>query len=113
MISTSSSPCGPFAGIDSALNYIPLLGRSVAAIKNSFLVASFNLKGPIDDPTITPAPLGTLTEWFWGVLGIPKSIIGLGEAEILRKNRKSPSRRRRQNDAQADSLLAQGLLPVR
>ena len=71
----------PFAGIDSAMSYIPLLGRSVAAIKNSFLVASFNITGRIDDPTITPAPLGTLSEWFWGVLGIPKNIIGLGEGE--------------------------------
>jgi hypothetical protein len=71
----------PFAGIDAALNYIPLLGRGVAAIKNSFLVASFNIQGPIDNPTITPAPLGTLTEWFWGVLGIPKNMIGLGEGE--------------------------------
>lgn len=71
----------PFAGIDTALNYIPLLGRSVAAIKNSFLVASFNIKGPIDDPTITPAPLGTLAEWFWGVLGIPKNMIGFGDGE--------------------------------
>ena len=73
----------PFAGIDSAMSYIPLLGRSVAAIKNSFLVASFNVTGRIDDPTITPAPLGTLSEWFWGVLGIPKNIIGLGEGEKL------------------------------
>ena len=71
----------PFAGIDSAISYIPLLGRSIAAIKNSFLVASFNITGRIDDPTITPAPLGTLTEWFWGVLGIPKNIIGLGDTE--------------------------------
>ncbi|HEY3167590.1 MAG TPA: AsmA-like C-terminal region-containing protein, partial [Candidatus Binatia bacterium] len=71
----------PFAGIDSAMSYIPLLGRSIAAIKNSFLVASFNVTGRIDDPTITPAPLGTLTEWFWGVLGIPKNIIGLGDTE--------------------------------
>jgi uncharacterized protein YhdP len=71
----------PFAGIDAGLSYIPLLGRSVAAIKNSFLVASFNISGRIDDPTITPAPLGTLSEWFWGVLGIPKNIIGLGEGE--------------------------------
>lgn len=70
----------PFAGIDSALSYIPLLGRSVAAIKNSFLVASFNITGSIDNPTITPAPLGTLAEWFWGVLGIPKNIIGMGES---------------------------------
>ena len=69
----------PFAGIDSAMNYIPILGRGIAAIKNSFLVASFNITGSIDDPTITPAPLGTLAEWFWGVLGIPKNIIGSGE----------------------------------
>jgi uncharacterized protein YhdP len=73
----------PFAGIDSAINYIPLLGRGIAAIKNSFLVASFNITGSIDDPTITPAPLGTMTEWFWGVLGIPKNIIGLGETEKM------------------------------
>ena len=71
----------PFAGIDTALNYIPLLGRGVAAIKNSFLVASFNIQGSIDNPTITPAPLGTLAEWFWGVLGIPKNMIGFGDEE--------------------------------
>jgi uncharacterized protein YhdP len=71
----------PFAGIDSAINQIPILGRGIAAIKNSFLVASFNIKGTIQDPTITPAPLGTLTEMFWSVLGIPKSIIGLGDGD--------------------------------
>ena len=71
----------PFAGIDSALSYVPLLGRSVAAIKNSFLVASFNIQGPIENPTITPAPLGTVAEWVWGVLGIPKNMIGWGEGE--------------------------------
>ena len=68
----------PFAGIDTVIGYIPLIGRSIAAIKNSFLVASFNIRGSIEDPTITPAPLGTLSEWFWGVLGIPKNIIGFG-----------------------------------
>jgi len=81
----------PFAGLDTALSYIPLLGRSVAAIKNSFLVASFNIQGPIDNPTITPAPLSTLAEWFWGVLGIPKNMIGLGEGEkIQAPNEKAP-----------------------
>ncbi len=71
----------PFAGIDSAINQIPILGRGIAAIKNSFLVASFNITGKIQDPTIIPAPLGTLSEMFWSVLGIPKNIIGLGEDE--------------------------------
>jgi uncharacterized protein involved in outer membrane biogenesis len=71
----------PFAGIDTAINYIPLIGRGIAAIKNSFLVASFNIRGPIEDPTITPAPLSTMSEWVFGVLGIPKHIIGWGGDE--------------------------------
>ncbi|HEX2227484.1 MAG TPA: AsmA-like C-terminal domain-containing protein [Candidatus Binatia bacterium] len=71
----------PFAGVDTAINYIPLLGRGIAAVKNSFLVASFNIKGPIDDPAITPAPLGTLSEWVFGVLRIPKSLIPFAAEE--------------------------------
>ena len=71
----------PFAGIDTAIHYIPLVGRGIAAIKNSFLVASFNIKGSIDDPTIAPAPLSTLSEVFLGLLGIPKSVIGFGGDE--------------------------------
>jgi len=81
----------PFAGIDTAMSYIPLLGRSIAAIKNSFLVASFNITGKIDDPTITPAPLGTLSEWFWGVLGIPKNMIGFGAGEPKKEPPQEPA----------------------
>jgi hypothetical protein len=33
----------------------------------------------LQDPTITPAPLSTLSEVFLGVLGIPKNMIGLGD----------------------------------
>jgi len=71
----------PFAGIDTAMSYIPVIGRGIAAIKNSFLVASFNITGSIENPTITPAPLSTLSEWFLGVLGIPKNMIGFGGEE--------------------------------
>jgi uncharacterized protein YhdP len=81
----------PFAGIDSAINQIPVLGRGIAAIKNSFLVASFTIQGRIDDPTITPAPLGTLSEMFWSVLGIPKNIVGLGEGEKKEEPAKAPA----------------------
>jgi uncharacterized protein YhdP len=80
----------PFAGIDTAIGYIPLIGRGIAAIKNSFLVASFNIKGPIEDPTITPAPLSTLSEWVLGVLGIPKNIIGWGGDEKKEEPRNGP-----------------------
>jgi uncharacterized protein YhdP len=65
----------PFPGIDVAITQIPLLGRGIAAIKNSFLVASFNISGAIDDPAVVPAPLGTLSEMVWGMLQIPKSLI--------------------------------------
>jgi len=71
----------PFAAMDTAIKFIPLIGRGIAAIKNSFLVASFNIKGSIDDPVITPAPLSTLSEVFFGVLGIPKNLIGLSDEE--------------------------------
>jgi uncharacterized protein involved in outer membrane biogenesis len=81
----------PFAGIDTAIHYIPLVGRGIAAIKNSFLVASFNIKGSIDDPTITPAPLSTLSEVFLGLLGIPKSVIGFGGDEKPHESIKEPS----------------------
>jgi AsmA-like protein len=67
----------PFPGLDRAWNYIPILGTGLAAIKNSFLVASFNVKGPVNDPSITPAPLSTLSEYFFGALAIPKGLIGI------------------------------------
>jgi hypothetical protein len=35
----------------------------------------------LEEPTITPAPLSTLSEVFFGVLGIPKNMIGLGDEE--------------------------------
>jgi hypothetical protein len=78
----------PFAGIDTVIGYVPLIGRSFAAVKNSFLVASFNVRGPIEDPTITPAPLSTLSEVFFGVLGIPKTMIGLGDEEKREESQK-------------------------
>jgi len=65
----------PFPGLETAVNYIPLIGRGLAAIKNSLLVASFNVRGPLDDPTITPAPLSTLSEFFFGALSIPKTLV--------------------------------------
>ena len=89
----------PFAGIDTAMSYIPLIGRSIAAIKNSFLVASFNITGPIENPTITPAPLSTLSEWVFGVLGIPKNIIGWGGDEKKEEPQNGPQQESPQEQA--------------
>src|SRR5262249_51871596 len=67
----------PFPGIDHAWNYIPILGTGLAAVKNSLLVASFRVRGPINDASVMPAPLSTLSEFFYGALAIPKGLIGL------------------------------------
>ena len=66
----------PFPGLDTAWNYIPVLGTGLAAIKNSLLVASFHVRGPMTDPSVAPAPLNTLSEFFYGALAIPKGLIG-------------------------------------
>jgi hypothetical protein len=44
-------------------------------------VGAFNIKGKIEEPSITPMPLGTLTEMFWSVLGIPKSILTMSDTK--------------------------------
>lgn len=71
----------PFPGLSSAVRSIPLIGRGLAAIKNSLLVASFRVGGTVDNPIVIPAPLSTLSEFFFGALEIPKSLIGLSEEE--------------------------------
>ena len=71
----------PFPRISSAVSYIPLIGRGLAAIKDSFLVASFRVSGSLDNPIVIPAPLSTLSEFFFGALEIPKSLIGLSGDE--------------------------------
>ncbi|MBI2361098.1 MAG: AsmA-like C-terminal domain-containing protein [Deltaproteobacteria bacterium] len=67
----------PFPRVTSAVSLIPLIGRGLAAIKNTFLVASFRVTGTVDNPIVIPAPLSTLSEFFFGALEIPKSLLGL------------------------------------
>ena len=71
----------PFPKLDAAVNYIPILGKGIAGIKNSLLVASFRIKGPLKKPNVTPAPLSTLSEFFFGALSIPRDMIGLPKWE--------------------------------
>ena len=47
----------------------------IAAIKDSVMVASFHVQGSMENPTVTPAPLSTLSEFFFGALRIPQSLI--------------------------------------
>jgi uncharacterized protein YhdP len=71
----------PFPRLDPAVNFIPLIGPGIAAIKNSLLVASFRVTGSMESPVIVPAPLSTLSEFFFSALAIPRSLIGLPPEE--------------------------------
>jgi uncharacterized protein YhdP len=65
----------PFPRLGSVVSAIPLIGPGIAGIKDSVLVASFRVQGPVDDATITPAPLSTLSEFFFSTLKIPQKLI--------------------------------------
>ena len=65
----------PFPKVGSAVSRIPLIGPGIAAIKDSIMVGSFRVKGPVDKATITPAPLSTLSEFFFSALKIPQKVI--------------------------------------
>lgn len=65
----------PFPRVSSIISYIPLIGPGIAGIKDSVMVASFRVQGPVEDATITPAPLSTLSEFFFSALKIPQKLI--------------------------------------
>lgn len=65
----------PFPRLSSVISFIPLIGPGIAGIKDSIVVASFHVQGPVEDATITPAPLSTLSEFFFSALKIPQRLI--------------------------------------
>jgi uncharacterized protein YhdP len=71
----------PFPWLGAVVSRIPLIGPGIAGIQDSILVASFRVKGPVEEAVITPAPLSTLSEFFYSALRIPKRILTLPEAE--------------------------------
>ncbi|MEE9143996.1 MAG: AsmA-like C-terminal domain-containing protein, partial [Candidatus Binatia bacterium] len=64
----------PFPRLDSVVSYIPLIGPGIAGIKNSILVSSFSVKGPVTDPSISYAPLSTLGESARSFLELPEKL---------------------------------------
>jgi hypothetical protein len=71
----------PFPRLGSVVSYIPLIGPGIAGIQDSILVASFRVKGPVEEAVITPAPLSTLSEFFYSALRIPKRMLTLPSPE--------------------------------
>jgi len=65
----------PFNTVNWLLSEIPLVGRNVAGGTKSIISAYFNVRGPITDPHVTPAPITSVAELLKKTLGLPINLI--------------------------------------
>ncbi len=65
----------PFDTVDWVLNKIPLIGTRVGAGTGKLVAAYFQVSGPLSDPSITPKPITSVTEFVMKTLGMPINII--------------------------------------
>ena len=65
----------PFNSVNWLLSNIPLVGKNVAGGTKSIISAYFNVRGPISDPRVTPAPITSVAELLKKTLGLPINLI--------------------------------------
>ena len=65
----------PFNTVNWVLGSIPVVGKNVAGGTKSIISAYFNVRGPITDPRVTPAPISTVAELLKKTLGLPINLI--------------------------------------
>jgi hypothetical protein len=65
----------PFNTVNWVLSGIPLVGKNVAGGTKSIISAYFNVRGPISDPSVTPAPITSVAELLKKTLGLPINLI--------------------------------------
>ncbi len=65
----------PFNTVNWLLSGIPLVGKNVAGGTKSIISAYLNVRGPITNPHVTPAPISTLAELLKKTLGLPINLI--------------------------------------
>jgi AsmA-like C-terminal region len=65
----------PFNTVNWLVSSIPLIGKNVAGGTKSIIAAYFNVRGPITDPHVTPAPISTVAELVKKTLGLPINLI--------------------------------------
>jgi hypothetical protein len=58
----------PLKTIDTIMNHIPVLGRIFTGKNGLFVSVAFRVKGPLDNPTITPLPAEAVGSGLWGML---------------------------------------------
>jgi hypothetical protein len=65
----------PFGTVNWLLSNIPLVGKNVAGSTKSIVSAYFNVRGPIADPSVTPAPITSVAELVKKIVGLPVNLI--------------------------------------
>ena len=65
----------PFNTVNWLLSNIPLVGKNVAGSTKSIISAYFNVRGPIADPHVTPAPITSVAELLKKIFGLPINLI--------------------------------------
>jgi AsmA-like C-terminal region len=65
----------PLTTVNWLLSNIPLVGKNVAGGTGKVLAAYFNVRGPIDNPSVTPAPVTSVEELVKKLLGLPINVI--------------------------------------
>ncbi len=68
----------PLSTVEKVVKEIPLLGRGIVTEQGGILAAYFNVRGPMRDPTVTPAPVTSIAEIIKKTLGLPLNIIRPG-----------------------------------
>ena len=58
----------PLKTVDTIMNNIPVVGKIFTGKNGVFVSVAFSVKGPLDDPKITPLPPETVGSGLWGVL---------------------------------------------
>ncbi|HUY26347.1 MAG TPA: AsmA-like C-terminal domain-containing protein [Candidatus Binataceae bacterium] len=65
----------PFGTVNWLVSKIPVIGGNVASGTSELLAAYMHVYGPIDNPSIMPMPIHTVTEFVKKTLAIPINII--------------------------------------
>lgn len=65
----------PFNTVNWLLSSVPVVGENVAGGTKSIIAAYFNVRGPISDPSVTPAPITSVAELLKKTLGLPVNLI--------------------------------------
>ena len=65
----------PFQLLDTVFNQIPIIGTRLAESQSGIVAAYFNVRGPVGDPTVLPAPIKSISHMLIKTLAIPINIL--------------------------------------